>query len=261
MQFDRRLQYQLGLLFVPNDLGAPVRELVTALPEVFAREPEGSHLRIRFRDPVYQEGMVQTEAGFVRVPMLTWSNGVWQLGYSNERLDLYANPLSLEELIGERPGLADVVKRVLGGLVEAAKLCASHGLRVGRMALISSGETAVVAGDEAKAHLRRVAALQRGDALIKEVEDGTIIDLGLRTDFGGTLDLRGESVRLHRVENVGTHLGYERNEPRTSFRAQWDFNTAPIRWETGFDPEDVAPFFEAAVGWMLDRQALLARQS
>lgn len=260
MQFDRRLQHQVGLMFVPNELGAPVRELVSALPHLFAPEPEGSRLRIRFRDPVYQEGMVQTEAGFVRVPMLVWANGVWQLSYSNERIDVYAHPLALEELTGERPSLSAVMDRLRGALVETARLCASHGLRVGRMALISTGETEPVAGEAAKAYLCRVAALHRGEGLVKDIQDGTIIDLGLRTDFGGILDLRGEPVRLHRVENISTQLSYEGEEHRNSFRVQWDYNTAPVRWERGFEPEDVGPFFEAAVAWMLERQARLEVQ-
>lgn len=260
MQFDRRLQHQVGLMFVPNELGAPVRELVSALPHLFAPEPEGSRLRIRFRDPVYQEGMVQTEAGFARVPMLAWANGVWQLSYSNERIDLHANPLSLEELTGERPSLADMMNRIRGALVEASKLCATHGLRIGRMALNSTGETEPVAGEAAKAYLCRVAALHRGEGLIKEIEDGTIIDLGLRTDFGGTADLRGETVRLHRIENISTQLSYEGDGHRTSFRVQWDFNTAPVRWETGFEPEAVGPFLEAAVAWIVARQERLEVQ-
>lgn len=252
MEFDRRLEYQFGLIY-PQTLSEADRAVVLGFADLFAAPVEGSSINIRFDEPTEEEALTRNGIQFVQVPTVTWhGSGVWRLVWSPIRLDVYVNARAFEDVAGRRLTLEDAARRVLPGVIAASEHL--PGVSAQRTLVVVTGEASRFDADVPPAV--GVARRYLSQEKIAAAETGELPDVSVRADWETRWTLgAARDVSIHRIEHLGTATIFAGQERRVTVRAQWDANTSPLGPVLSRDAFE--PFAEQAVAWIGSRMGLL----
>jgi hypothetical protein len=255
MEFDRKVEYQLGFFFAVAKTSIP-RDVIVGLAKAFEPAAGGEHFRIRFGDATLQDGFAQHGTQVIQVPTAAWGSGVWRMAWSPLRLDIHVDALQYADVASRPLPLDSVIRRVTPGLISAARALSAAGLVANRLVAIQTVERMVPEG-EVQATLGLVARQYFGPDVASAIEARAISDLGARVDWGGTEITAGESTPLHRIESVGTQLAFSGTSPQLTLRCQWDVNTSPARGPGPLSEDSFEAFFLAASRWITSRVSYL----
>lgn len=254
VNFGRRLEYQFGFITTPTV--SSIRRAGLAQLRDFFTEGDRSDLRIKLSEPQQGDAFAPVGDGFAAIPGMQWTGGVWRMTWTPVRFELTASATVYEEASGRSLQLSRATQRALAGLRQTADLLQSLSIVPHRPILIVSGEQDVVEADRHPL-LSALASRYFGHEVIQAVAERRLSDLNYRGDWQTSFQLSTESAPVHRLETVGTAVGFNEQIPKVVLRCQWDVNSSPARGERALSGPDVELFFVQASAWIEQRMSEL----